>query len=174
MSAPIFRLVTFFGGDLVAPRSDSYVIVDAQVASPSQLASSQSQWRKAKHAWVLFYRNWRWRYNARTASWRPIRHNRTSMIVSHLLQTGHQASFVTTNPLRPFLYLNCLWHKWALTWYPSRPRRPSFPVSPVNPRLPGKPTSPGIPSCPLDPVGPRRPRPLVPGSPGCPFSPCKP
>ena len=43
-----------FGGVLVAPLRDPYVIVDVQVASSSPPASSQSQWRNAKQDCLLF------------------------------------------------------------------------------------------------------------------------
>ena len=74
-TTPIFRPVTF----LVAPSSDPYIIVELQIESPSaKPASTQSQWRVGLELASCWWR--------------------TSMIMNHLLHTGHQASFVTTNP----------------------------------------------------------------------------
>ena len=63
MSTPILHLVTFL---VVTPHSDPHVIVDVQVASPSL----------PRH------------HNAQTEPRRPIHHNCTSMIMSHLLHKG--------------------------------------------------------------------------------------
>ena len=71
MSTPILHLVTFL---VVTPHSDPHVILDVQIASPSL----------PRH------------HNAQTEPRRPIHHNCTSMIMSHLLHTGQHASFVTT------------------------------------------------------------------------------
>ena len=98
-SATAPPLLVVFGAVSVAPHSGGHVLVYVRVASPL------AQARQHNHNDMLVSRSRRaddvpgtWD-NARTAPRMSVRHNRTSVFVSHLVHTRLTWSLVTKNPL---------------------------------------------------------------------------